>query len=241
MCLPTSIAVSLAVIIGRNNKAMGNVEHRSCQYRFVRVYTIIKAPVWKSDRRRSVIYRVRTTKRIVRHEVETELKRFLNLGTYRITISLVRILHVNNTAITAWLASVENSRRVFSTIHRIYALAFVYKGKVFKPNIVEVSRVKSFQGKLHVPRQSLFPSQVGTEHLWELEIASHRCNIRFHRNGIKPRGMCCPFCIILKCFEWRSKSTRFWVCTNRHAFLLYTRVGPSVFNPNEGCTSIKHT
>ena len=45
MCLPASISIAFAVIIGRNNKAMGYVEHRSCQYRFVRVYTIIKAPV----------------------------------------------------------------------------------------------------------------------------------------------------------------------------------------------------
>ena len=149
-------------------------------------------------------------------------------------MSAVGVLHADDTVVRTQVATVVSSGTVREIgTHGIHLFAVINEGKVFVPYIIKCAGVHSFEGYLEVVLRGVFPSQVGTESLWELEVAGHEVDV-----GLRSRTL-------------RTGSSLHWVLATKlregwniaridgGSLHLDTCVSPSILNPNKWSTSVE--
>ena len=159
---------------------MRNIELGETQFiTAVGVAGVVVLPVRVGNGRSSVVYRLGVSEGIRCRHVKTEPEVFLQQGRKSIAITLVCILQVDNRVIVTRLYLIRRRSGSLYTRNGIHLSVF-HKSKILEEYIIHGLGVNTLESHLHITRQELFPSQIGTQHLRILELLVGSHDILLH-------------------------------------------------------------
>ena len=171
-----TVSILWRSVVNVNHHAVRNVEARVGELRIVGVDSVVILPARVSNRRSTVVNRVRVSESVRSREVETECEALLQLSRELIRIAVVAVLGVDN-RVEAVVNRIVRSSRCFYARNSVN-LSRLSKGEVFEVHSVEGLRVQAFENHLPAVAELLFVCQVSTKHLWELHLLVESYDIR---------------------------------------------------------------